>query len=361
MQHPMFDHDFRSYELKVELAKCFNGVVYLAQHLPSRRHVAVKKFLMEDIKNDFNFIMEESKHLREFDHPNILSYYTAFVHNLDLYFILPLMCFGSCRDTMSNYFETGLPEIVLACILRDVLNGLEYLHRKGYIHRSIRASHIFLNESRAVIGGFRVCTSFLGEGKRVKTLHELPPHSTKSLNWLAPEVLAQNLLGYTEKSDIYSLGIMTCELANGVEPFSNFQTTLMLTEKMRGYQPQLLDCTTIPSEEVFAQAMESGVGDSSSSQTRQIYASRQFSDALHKFAELCLVSNPNQRPNAADLLNHAVFKQCKHTSIREQFAACGIETADFNTIKDYELNLSSEFSSMSMDTSGGVEWDFGEQ
>lgn len=291
MQQTTFDHDFRSYELKVELAKCFNGIVYLAQHRPSRRHVAVKKFLMEDIKNDFNFIMEESKHLREFDHPNILSYHTAFVHNLDLYFILPLMCFGSCRDTMSNYFETGLPEIVLACILRDVVNGLEYLHRKGYIHRSIRASHIFLNESRAVIGGFRVCTSFLGEGKRVKTMHELPPHSTKSLNWLAPEVLAQNLLGYTEKSDIYSLGIMTCELANGVEPFSNFQTTLMLTEKMRGYQPQLLDCTTIPSEEVFAQAMESGgVGDSGSSQTRQIYASRQFSDALHKFAELCLVA-----------------------------------------------------------------------
>lgn len=190
---------------------------------------------------------------------------------------------------MNNYFETGFPETLLACILRDVVLGLEYLHRKGYIHRSIKASHIFLNESRAIIGGFRVCTSFLGEGKRVKNLHELPPQSTKSLNWLAPEVLAQNLLGYTEKSDIYSLGITACELANGVEPFSNFQPTLMLTEKMRGYQPLLLDCTTIPSEEVFAQAMDSGVGDGNSSQTRQIYASRQFSDALHKFAELCLV------------------------------------------------------------------------
>ncbi|XP_058815303.1 STE20-related kinase adapter protein alpha [Topomyia yanbarensis] len=359
----MFDHDIRNYDLKVELAKCFNGhgIVYLGQHLPSKQHVAIKKFLMEDLKNDFNFIMEESKHLREFNHSNILSYYTAFVHNLDLYFILPLMCYGSCRDTMSNYFETGFPEVLLACILRDVTHGLEYLHRKGYIHRSIRASHIFLNESRAILGGFRVCTSFLGEGKRVKTLHELPPHSTKSLNWLAPEVLAQNLLGYTEKSDIYSLGITTCELANGVEPFSNFQTTLMLTEKMRGYQPLLLDCTTIPSEEVFAQAMDSGIGDSNSTQTRQIYASRQFSDALHRFAELCLVSNPSERLGAIDLLNHPVFKQCKHTNIREQFAACGIETADFNTIKDYDLNLSNEFSGMSMDTSGGnFEWDFEE-
>lgn len=358
----MFGHDIRSYDLKVELTKCFNGhgIVYLAQHLPSRQHVAIKKFLMEDLKNDFNFIMEESKHLREFNHPNILNYHTAFVHNLDLYFILPLMCFGSCRDTMNNYFETGFPETLLACILRDVVLGLEYLHRKGYIHRSIKASHIFLNESRAIIGGFRVCTSFLGEGKRVKNLHELPPQSTKSLNWLAPEVLAQNLLGYTEKSDIYSLGITAYELANGVEPFSNFQSTLMLTEKLRGYQPLLLDCTTIPSEEVFAQAMDSGVaGDANSSQTRQIYASRQFSDALHKFAELCLVCNPTKRSSALELINHPVFKQCKHTSIREQFAACGIETADFNTLKGDELNLTNEFSGMAMDTSGGnFEWDF---
>ncbi|XP_055592811.1 STE20-related kinase adapter protein alpha [Uranotaenia lowii] len=357
----MFGHDIRSYDLKVELAKCFNGcgTVFLAQHLPSQQHVAVKKFLMEDLKNDFNLIMEESKHLREFNHPNILSYHTAFVHNADLYFILPLMCFGSCRDTMSNYFETGFPEIILACIIRDVVAGLEYLHRKGYIHRSIRASHIFLNESRAIIGGFRVCTSFLGEGKRVKNLHELPPHSTKSLNWLAPEVLAQNLLGYTEKSDIYSLGITACELANGVEPFSNFLTTLMLTEKMRGYQPLLLDNSTIPSEEVFAQAMDSGVGDTNSSQTRQIYASRQFTDSLHKFAELCLQFNPNDRPSAAELINHSMFKQCKHTGIREQFAECGIETADFNTIKDFDLNLSNDFASMSMDT-GSFEWDFAE-
>lgn len=52
-------HDIRSYDLKVELAKCFNGhgIVYLAQHLPSKQHVAIKKFLLEDVKNDFGFIM----------------------------------------------------------------------------------------------------------------------------------------------------------------------------------------------------------------------------------------------------------------------------------------------------------------
>lgn len=152
----------------------------------------------------------------------------------------------------TNFPILGFPEIIVCLILRDVLLGLEYIHRKGYIHRSIRASHILLNQNKAVLCGFREPITLITNGQRTQRLFDLPPNSVKSLNWLAPEVLEQNLAGYTEKSDTYSIGITTCELANGLEPFANMPTTFMLTEKMRGNQPVLFDCSTCP-DEIFGE------------------------------------------------------------------------------------------------------------
>lgn len=73
--------------------------------------------------------------MRQFNHPNIMYFHTAFVHNFELYVVSPLMCYGSSRDTMNNYFVTGFPELMVALILKDVAQGVEYLHKKGFIHR----------------------------------------------------------------------------------------------------------------------------------------------------------------------------------------------------------------------------------
>jgi STE20-related kinase adapter protein alpha len=296
--------------------------------------------------------------MRQFNHPNILSIYTSFVLNFDLYVVSKICCYGSCRDTMNNYFLTGFPEIIVCLILKDVLQAIDYLHKKLYIHRAIRASHFLLNERKVMLTGFRDCISVLVHGKKAMNLHILPTNS-KGLNWLAPEVLEQNILGYTEKSDVYSLGITTCELANGVEPFSNMPKTLMFTEKVRGNQPSLLDTSTCPSEEVIAQALDSGVGDSFATQTRQIYSQRNLSDPFHKFAEQCMMRDPNERPNIGQLIHHPFFKQARHTTLEEQLLHHGIHPVDFNTIQDeMEPNLMGAFADMQVDAGDAVEWDF---
>lgn len=185
---------------------------------------------------------------------------------------------------------------------------------------------------------------------------------------MAPELLEQNLLGYSEKSDIYSVGITACELANGIGPFADLPTTLMLTEKIRGNQPSLLDCSTFPSEEVIFQAMDSGIGIGeawAADQTRQIYSKRQLSDPFHKLAEECMARFPENRPSASQLLTqHTFIKQCRHTCLEDQFKSMpesDLEKLNLLSVtqknnSDSENDLIKDIASLNIHVD--TEWDF---
>ena len=83
------------------------------------------------------------------------------------------------------------------------------------------------------------------QGQGLQDRYDYPLHVAKTnLNWLSPEFLQQNLMGYNERSDLYSLGVAACEMANGLVPFSEMPATMMLIEKLRGASPKLLDCST---------------------------------------------------------------------------------------------------------------------
>ncbi|CAH0702195.1 unnamed protein product [Spodoptera exigua] len=236
---------------------------------------------------------------KELQHANILPYLTSFVHGKELYVVSPLMTFGSCRDILDRYFQEGLPELACALVLRDVLQALQYLHKQLYIHRSVRASHVLVGANGGVrLSGLRSAASLMVRGRRQRHLHQLPPPDADNTNlmWLSPELLEQNLKGYDEKSDIYSLGVLCCELANGAVPFAEVPTTLMFTEKVRGSRPQLLDCSTFPepclddSEMKSMYNTDSGVGDSADGvmRLRQLYAARKLSDTFHHLSEMAL-------------------------------------------------------------------------
>ena len=67
---------------------------------------------------------------------------------------------------------------------------------------------------------FSISIHFQATGEGKPNLYSYPLHGvTANLAWLAPEILQQNLLGYNESSDIYSLAVTICEMANGVVPF----------------------------------------------------------------------------------------------------------------------------------------------
>jgi len=42
---------------------------------------------------------------------------------------------GSCADMLKSSFPDGMSEILVAAVLWEILQGLDYLHKMGIIHR----------------------------------------------------------------------------------------------------------------------------------------------------------------------------------------------------------------------------------
>ncbi|XP_077993300.1 STE20-related kinase adapter protein alpha-like [Glandiceps talaboti] len=301
------------------------ATIYLARHTPSSTHLAIRTCNLDNLTEGLAILQHEFQLLRNLSNENILPFHGAFVHSNELWVVMPLMAYGSAKDIIAieDHFGYGLSEVAIAFILRDIVTALDYIHKMGYVHRGIRAGHMLIaNDGRCYLSGMRGAISMIEDGRRLKAVHDFPRNAVKALPWLAPEVLEQNILGYDTKSDIYSVGIAACELANGCVPFSDMTPTKMLLEKFNGTTPRLLDSTTAclveePIINTGSGAADSGLGSSVAASS--VYKnndpnnplSRTFSPTFHSFVDTCLKSDPNDRPSASVLLNHVFFKQIK--------------------------------------------------
>ncbi|CAG0886987.1 unnamed protein product [Darwinula stevensoni] len=303
-----------TYSVVEALNECCEGmgIVVAGQHEPSFKSVAIKRYNLEEMSADvLTSVQRELCLMRQLQHSNISTFRSAFVIGPELWVIFSYMDYGSAADLLQTYFNDGLPESAISIIMKSVLSALEYLHKKQIIHRGVRGSHILLSSQGKVV------LSGLGYALPMSSAvcYEFSPRINSNLKWLAPEILMQNLLGYDERSDLYSVGVTACELANGVPPFHDLPKTLMLLEKLEGVGPRLLDATTLPPPD--GQTQDSGVGDSETTSPPnnmqfmahlQAMHSRCFSSHFHRFVDQCVARDSEMRKSASQLLLHPFFR-----------------------------------------------------
>lgn len=227
---------------------------------------------------------------RKLRSPYIAEILSCLVRGYNLMLELEYFAFGSCCDLVSAHFKSGLPVQAVVLILRGVCRSLQYCHDQKIIHRSVRASHVFVTQNGDVkLSGFRYAVELINShGLEMRRSHEYK-FDPVGLPWKAPELLEQNCAGYNQKIDIYSLGIFLCELINGVVPYTEKPPTLIMLEKMRGCQPLVMDKSTIGDE--FAH-------DS----TYDVYKNRKISKYFHKLVEDLTNKRPEIRPSAKSIL-----------------------------------------------------------
>ncbi|XP_051157149.1 STE20-related kinase adapter protein alpha [Leptopilina boulardi] len=362
----MYDSDPFSYDINISIGSCNNGTgsVNLAFYKVTNKPVVIKKFYLDNTEQEeYNLIEQEIVKMRHMQHPNILPYLSAFIVEQSLCVVSPLMAYGSCSSLIDEYFTEGLPELVIAFVLRDVLQGLEYIHKRGLIHRAIKASHILISIlGQACISGLRYSCETTESGIWQKNVFSFPKSIAPNLKWLSPELLKQDLRGYNEKSDIYSIGMTICELANGIVPFYDMPETLMLTEKVQGCAPHIIDRSTFPQD---TDQIKQSNGNASNSSLNVIdkriesLSTRKFSEPFHSITEVCLQRDPGNRPSATQLISHPFFKQCRKTDetlIDILKIVTPIHQRKIEYAGDHQMTISTEqFCNLNLET---YQWDF---
>ncbi|XP_074080560.1 STE20-related kinase adapter protein alpha isoform X5 [Macrotis lagotis] len=219
----------RCYELLTIIGKGFEELmtVNLARYKPTGEHVTIRRINLEACTNEMVTYLQGELHVSKlFNHPNIVPYRATFIADNELWVVTSFMAYGSAKDLICTQFMDGMNELAIAYILQGVLKALDYIHHMGYVHRSVKASHILISaDGKVYLSGLRSSLSMINHGQRQRVVHDFPKYSIKVLPWLSPEVLQQNLQGYDAKSDIYSVGITACELANGHVPFKDMPAT----------------------------------------------------------------------------------------------------------------------------------------
>nr|CAB3266662.1 STE20-related kinase adapter protein alpha [Phallusia mammillata] len=289
---------------------CFSPTsVYLSKRRKSSKLCAIRATDLESCSLlSLAYIQHELVVSRSFCHPNVLIHENAFVDCRNLYVVTEMMTFGSCSDLIEAHFKYGLDETVISHILKGILKALQYIHQLGFIHRNVKASHILLSDNGVVkLCGHRNVITFLSKEYRIQKVYDFPKHDSMLLPWLSPEVLKQDMEGYTSQSDIYSLGITACELANGHAPFTDMPCTQMLLEKLNGTVPCLLDETTVPPTE--------DPSSPENNEQQMVSRSRKFSPNFHKFVFSCLQFQPSSRPTASEALCDLFIEQTILTPI----------------------------------------------
>lgn len=203
------------------------GCVYLALHAVTGELLAVKqveapspgansqtdtrkKSMIEALKREISL-------LRDLRHANIVQYLGCSSSAEHLNIFLEYVPGGSVQTMLNSY--GALPEPLVRSFVRQILNGLSYLHNRDIIHRDIKGANILVdNKGTIKISDFGIskkleATNILNGANNNKNR----PSLQGSVFWMAPEVVKQT--SYTRKADIWSLGCLVVEMMTGTHPF----------------------------------------------------------------------------------------------------------------------------------------------
>jgi len=251
------------------------GEVFVAVNGKEGKKVAIKKMALNE--DSYPLLVTEISIMKSSPHPNIVSYLDSYVVDDQIWVVMEFMDGGCLTEVLEQFEHVKMTEPQMAFCVMETLKGLCFIHSLHRIHRDIKSDNILLTGDGYVkIADFGYAAQLTQKQQKRNTVVGTP-------YWMAPELIRGQ--DYGKKVDIWSLGIMAMEMAEGEPPYMEFpplRALFLITTK--------------------------GIPD--------LKEAKQWSPEMRDFVKQCLTKDVKNRPDASDLLKHPWLKKsCKHLEL----------------------------------------------
>ena len=215
------------------LGKGAFGEVFLTQKKGYKGYFATKRLdrAFSEKPENIKSLSNEISLLKKINHPNI-------VHLIDLkktkshcYIVMEFCNGGSLSGCLKKYkaiHRRPFSEEIVQYIMRQVVNGLEFLHSNKIIHRDLKLDNILVTFNSEVdknnLNMMKAIVKIIDFGFATKLRKGLTYTVLGTPTNMDPQILqnmeTRNQSGYDEKADIWSLGTLCYEMLVGHMAFS---------------------------------------------------------------------------------------------------------------------------------------------
>ncbi|KAM6989352.1 death-associated protein kinase 3 [Tautogolabrus adspersus] len=252
-----------------------SAIEYAAKFIKKRRLSSSRRGVSrEEIEREVNI-------LREIQHSNIITLHDIFENKTDVILILELVSGGELFDFLAE--KESLTEEEATQFLKQILDGVQYLHSKRIAHFDLKPENIMLLDKN--VPNPRIKLIDFGIAHQIKAGNEFK-NIFGTPEFVAPEIVNYEPLGL--EADMWSIGVITYILLSGASPF--------LGETKQETLTNISAVNYDFDEEYFSNT----------------------SELAKDFIRRLLVKDPKKRMTIDDSLEHPWIKVIKRRNVRQE-------------------------------------------
>lgn len=156
--------------------------------------------------NQVEHIKSEKRILGEIDHPFIVKFFTCFQDGKNVYMLFEFLSGGELFSRLRK--EGRFSNDVALFYTSEILLALRHLHKKEIVYRDLKPENLLLDKSG------HVKLADFGFAKRLQKNRTFTMCGTPE--YLSPELIRGQKLGYGKSVDWWALGILLFEMLVGL-------------------------------------------------------------------------------------------------------------------------------------------------